>query len=110
MKTVASLPPQDAAEVSKVLEQEQIACKSRLTDGGSGLETTELLVRDEDYDKACDAIENWQAAIAAERHKRLTRRCPKCHAQDWEEVEDPHYANANLMVLRCKTCGCMIPR
>ncbi|SPE59743.1 hypothetical protein SBV1_3480004 [Verrucomicrobia bacterium] len=109
MRTVVSLPPQDAAEVVKLLDQEHIFCEARIADGGSGLETTELLVRDDEYDRACDAIENWQAAIAAERHQRLTRRCPKCRSQDWEKVEDAHYANANLTVLRCKACGCMIP-
>lgn len=69
MKTVASLPPQDAAEVSKVLQQERIVCEARVADEGSGLDTTELLVRDEDYDRACDAIEKWQEAVAAERDK-----------------------------------------
>ncbi len=110
MKTVASLPPQDATEVSKLLGEQHIPCEARVADGGSGLGTTELLVRDEDYDRACDAIENWQEALAAARHKHLTRRCPKCRSQDWEQVEDRHYANAGLTVLRCRACGCMMPR
>jgi hypothetical protein len=110
MKIVASLPPQDAAEVSKLLAKEHIPCEAQVADDGSGLDMTQLLVRDEDYEKACDAIDGWEEAVAAERHKQLARRCPKCRSQDWEEVEDSHFANAELTVLRCKACGCMIPR
>lgn len=109
MKTVAGLPPQEAAEVAKLLEEHHILYESRIVEEGSGLETTEVLVGDSDYDRACELIENWQAAIATKRHQRLTRHCPKCGSQEWEPVEDAQYAKADLTVFRCKACGCMIP-
>src|SRR5690349_3559629 len=105
MKTVATLPPQDADEVVNLLAKEHIPCEARIADEGSGLDTTDVLVEDANYEKACDVIENWQESVAAERQRKHIRHCPKCRSQDWEQVEDAYYANANLTVLRCKGCG-----
>ncbi len=110
MKTVASLPPQDVAELVKLMEREHIPSETRIADEGSGLGTTELLVNDADYDKACELVESWQEALAAERQRKYARHCPKCSSQSWEWVmDDAQYQKAELMVRRCKVCGCLMP-
>ncbi len=110
MKTVASLPPQEIAELVKVMKREHIPCETRIVEEASGLGTTELLVNEDDYEKACELVESWQDAIAAERQRKHTRHCPKCGSQSWEPVmDDAHFQKAELMVRRCKVCGCLIP-
>jgi len=87
MKSVASLPAQDIAELAELLEQQQIPCEARLADNESGLETTELLVEDRDYQRACELVENWLAASGADQTRKATRGCPECQSHSWGEVE-----------------------
>ena len=109
MKIAASLPPEDIAPLAQLLEKERIPCETRLANAESGLEITDLMVDDSDYERACETIENWLAARADEERRKSTRPCPKCKSQDWETVEDAHYQKAGLAVIRCKACGCLVP-
>jgi hypothetical protein len=109
MKTAATLPPQDIVALVQLLGKEQVICQTRLACPESGLDTTDLLVGDADYERACDIIESWMEARGAEERRASTRHCPKCHSQSWEQVQDAHYEQAGLPVLRCKECGCLLP-
>ena len=106
MKVVASLSPQNIATLAELLKKENIPCESKTASDEIGLETTELLVADADYDRACDIVENWQDA---DYKRKMHRRCPKCGGVDWEPVQDAHYEKADLAVYRCKACGSLVP-
>jgi hypothetical protein len=112
MKTVASLPPQDVADLAEVLGNEGIVCSAQLSHPQSGLDTTDLLVDDVDYERACDVIETWVQAGGEEESRATTPRprCPKFRPQSWEQVEDADYERVELPVFRCKECGCLVPR
>jgi len=109
MKTVATLPPEEITNLVKLLEHGGIPCTIRIADEQSGLDITELLVEEKDYERACDVIETSQDAAAAERKRKAQRHCPKCNSQSWEPVKDAHYDKAGLAVFRCKECGCLVP-
>jgi len=76
MKSVASLPPQDIAELAELLEQQQIPSEARLADSESGLEITELLVEDRDCQRACELVESWLRASRADHARKTARGCP----------------------------------
>src|SRR5262245_37440735 len=99
MKIVASLSPETIATLTELLKKEKIPCESRVANDEVGLETTELLVPEADYDRACDIVENWQDA---DYKSKMQRKCPKCGGVDWEPVHDAHYEQADLAVYRCK--------
>jgi len=106
MRIVASLSPENIATLMDLLKKENISCESRIPSDEIGLETTELLVPEADYDRACDIVENWQDA---DYKSKLQRKCPKCAGIDWEPVPDAHYEQADLTVYRCKSCGSLVP-
>ena len=109
MKTVGSLPSKDIADLERVLEAERIPHEVRLADEESGLDVSDLLVPDEPYDRACEILETWLEASAAEQPRASVRRCPKCQSQKWERVQDAHFEKVGLAVFRCTACGCLIP-
>ena len=51
MRIVVSLPPENIATLMDLLKKENISCESRIPSDEIGLETTELLVPEADYDK-----------------------------------------------------------
>ena len=106
MKIVASLSPQNIAKLMDLLKKENIPCESRIGTDEIGLEITDLLVPEADYDRACDIVENWQDA---DYKSKMQRRCPKCGGVDWESVRDAHYEKADLVVYRCRSCGSLVP-
>lgn len=110
MKTVAILDPEAAARLVEHLQQAGIRGESRALIEESGLESAEVLVDDDQYDRACEASEQWQEAIVNEAQKRVSQTCPKCGTpQAMERVQDGHYEDLGLVVFRCKQCGEAIP-
>jgi hypothetical protein len=102
MKSIAQLNPDSAANLTEFLKQEQIPCETKTVIDEGGLEVADVLVADEDFDRACDAAEKWDAA---EREKKLTRKCDQCGSKQLETV--PH--DTLETVLRCKSCGTLMP-
>ncbi len=105
MKSIAQLNPDSAANLTEWLKQEQIPCETKTAIDEGGLEVVDVLVADEDFDRACDAAEKWDAAMQAEREKKSTRKCDQCGSNQLETV--PH--DTLEMVLRCKACGTLMP-
>jgi len=60
MKTVATLLPQDIAIIAQMLGKEGIASETRLNCTETGLDLTDLLVEDGNYERACDLIEAFE--------------------------------------------------
>jgi len=104
--------PDEVREFIKVLDEAQIPYQLRTSTDEGGLETTELLADDAHYERACDVVENLQAAKAAASEQALHRkiRCAKCGSAAWERVEDESYSKLGLTVMRCKDCGCLFTR
>jgi Zn finger protein HypA/HybF involved in hydrogenase expression len=105
MKSVAQLDPQTAAVLAQWLKDAQITCKTKVATDEAGLEVADILVADEDFERACDAAEKWDAAMQAEREKKSARTCEQCGSKKLEVI--PH--ESLDQVLRCKDCGTMMP-
>jgi len=105
MKSVAQLNPELAASLRESLKQEQVSSETTAAIDEGGLDVVDVLVADEDFDRACDVAEKWDAARQAEREKQSTRKCDQCGSKQLETV--PH--ETLEMVLRCKACGTLMP-
>lgn len=110
MKSVAILDPQSALALKERLQQEQIQCEIRTITEESGLEAAEVFVEDSQYELACETSEAWEAARLAEAEANSRKTCPKCRSpRALERVQDPHYEEVGLTVLRCRECGEAFP-
>jgi hypothetical protein len=105
MKSIAQLDPQTAVVLADWLKDAHIPSETKVTTDDVGLEVADVLVADEDYDRACDAAEKWDAAMQAEREKQSTRKCDQCGSKKLEVI--PH--ETLDQVLRCEECGTMMP-
>lgn len=70
----------------------------------SGLESSEIMVEDDQYERACAVAEAWEADLAEEAEKKSGRRCPKCGS--WHLRCVPHEAVG--YVWKCGDCGCEV--
>ena len=110
MKSVAILDPHSALALTERLQKEQIQCETRTITEESGLEAAEVFVEDSQYEQACEASERWQEARAEEAEANLRKTCPKCRSpRALERVQDAHYEEVGLTVLRCRECGETFP-
>ena len=110
MKTVAILNHEAASDLAEYLRQAGVTSEARPVLEESGLESTEVLVEDELFDRACEISERWQEAVTSEAQKRVSQTCPKCgtpHAM--ERVQDNDFDEMGLVVFRCKQCGEAVP-
>jgi hypothetical protein len=73
MKTIALLEIDEAREVLERLKKESIPTEVQTTTQESGLEISEIKVRDDYYDRGCDVVEAWntQQIIEAKKGRRL---------------------------------------
>jgi uncharacterized protein with PIN domain len=114
MKTIAALEPEAAQVVTAFLAKQGIACDARGVTDENGLETTELLVQDDAYEPACEALERWDAEKTAEHERTTSRRCPSCNSPRVEYVEDIDYEKSVTQipaVYRCTECSRLfVPR
>ncbi len=105
MKSIAQLDPQSAAALVDCLKNAEIKSETKVATDDVGLEVADVLVADEDYDRACDAAEKWDAAMQAEQEKKSARKCDQCGSKKLEVI--PH--ETLEQVIRCKDCGTMMP-
>lgn len=105
MKSIAQLSPDVAPNLIEWLKESEIACETKTVVDEGGLEVTDIFVADEDFDRACDVAEKWDAAVQAEAEKKSTRKCNQCGSKQFETV--PH--DTLEFVLRCKSCGTLMP-
>jgi Zn finger protein HypA/HybF involved in hydrogenase expression len=102
MRTIASLETKLAVGLSERLKAESIPIEIHTATQDSGLDFSEILVEDSDYDRACDAAEAWQAEQDAEAAKRSKRHCPKCGSGLLDYV----WLDNLTPSAKCKHCGC----
>lgn len=111
MKALAGLDPETAHALVGFLAKEGIVCESRAATDEQGFDVTEVLVAEADYDRACDAAERWQAALAAEAEKRAQRRCPACQSPNVVYLDGIDYEKTLTKIAamyRCEDCGHVI--
>jgi uncharacterized Zn finger protein len=105
MKSIAQIDPPSAEKLAEWIKSQQIPCEVKVSTVEGGLEAADIMVSDEDFDRACDAAEQWDADRRAEEEKYSIRRCDQCGAKNFETI--PH--DKLEFVLRCKDCGNLMP-
>src|SRR5690349_9921471 len=100
MQSVASLPVDEARTLLEKLRREGIAADLRITTEESGLETGNIMVEDDHYERACDVADAWQKNLIEESKKKSKRRCPKCRSPHLQRI--PH--DKLGYVWRCSNC------
>ncbi len=84
MKTLAILDPTLATSLTDFLKSQQIPFSTQPeTDAETGLESINISVVDELYDRACDATEKWDQSM----HSQPKPRCPHCGSSNLEYQE-----------------------
>ncbi len=102
MRTVANLATEEAQALLARLTKEGVSARLLAGADETGTVSSEIVVEDADFDRACDVAETWDAERIAEAEKRTRRRCPKCRSPHLEYV--PH--DKLDYVIRCADCGC----
>jgi len=100
MRTIANLPSEAAQALLARLKREGIPAQILSCVDETGVDSSEIVVEDADYDRACEVAESWDAERIAEAEKRATRRCPKCRSPRLEYI--PH--EKLEYVCRCTDC------
>jgi|ERR1043166_7215353 DNA-directed RNA polymerase subunit RPC12/RpoP len=104
MQSVASLEIDAARVLLERLRLEGIVADLRTTIEESGLEISQVMVEDEQYERACDLAEAWQTELTEQAEKRSGRRCPKCGS--WHLRYAPRDSVGDIW--ECRDCGCEI--
>ena len=104
MQKVASLEINTAGVLLERLKREGIPADLRATTEESGLEIGEIMVEDDQYYRACDVAETWQAQLKEEAEKKSRKRCPKC--QSWHLDYAPREPIGSIW--KCRDCGCEV--
>src|SRR6516165_9725590 len=104
MQSVASLEIDSARVLLERLRLEGIVADLRTTTEESGLEISQVMVEDEQYERACDLAEAWQTEETEQAEKASGRRCPKCGS--WHLQYAPRDPVGDMW--RCNDCGCEI--
>jgi DNA-directed RNA polymerase subunit RPC12/RpoP len=105
MKSIATLVSEEAVELLEFLNKEHVPGEIQTHIEKSGLEISEILIEDSNYDAACNAAERWQAGLVAqEAEKKSKMRCPKCGSRHLVPVEDDKF----MLMFQCKDCGYQI--
>ena len=104
MQSVASLVINLARALVERLSLEGIPADLRTTTDENGVEIGEITVEDDQYERACDVAEAWEAEGTEKAQKGSGRRCPKCGS--WRLQYVPHDEVGNTW--QCSDCGCEI--
>jgi len=101
---------EEVRELRALLEQGQIPCETQAGTGEDGFETTNLLVAEEDYERACGIIEARETAREVVSRQLRGLRCPRCGSVDFNYVQDPLLAAKEVTAMKCRHCGEMFSR
>lgn len=104
MRSVASLEIDAARALVDRLRQEGISADFRTRTEESGLEVSEIMVEDNQYERACNVAEAWQTQQTEQAEKSSGRCCPKCGS--WHLRYVPQEAVGHIW--QCSDCGCEI--
>jgi Zn finger protein HypA/HybF involved in hydrogenase expression len=101
MKTIASLEVGQMGEILDRLRDRAIPFEMRTVRQESGLEMSEVLVEDSDFDRGCDVVEAWQEDQLANQKKQGSVYCRKCGSRNYDRTWDENVG----FVCKCKDCG-----
>ncbi len=101
MKSIASLEADVVDGLLELLKQAAIPVQIQTTTQEGGLDISEIMVEDGDYDRACDVAERWEAARVDAAEKRSGWCCPRCGSKHLIHVP---LANG-MPSFKCKQCG-----
>ena len=104
MQSVASIEIDAARALFERLKLEGMVADLSTTTDDTGLETGHIMVEDEQFERACDLAEAWQAEQTEQAEKRSGRRCPKCGS--WHLQYAPRDPVGEIW--KCSDCGCEI--
>jgi hypothetical protein len=100
-KVIASLAMGQLLDIMERLKKQAIPAEIRTVTQASGVEISEILVEEGDFDRGCDVVEAWDAEQQAAAKSRSKVRCDQCGSQNYERI--PHDKLGH--VYRCKDCG-----
>jgi len=83
MRVAGLLAAEQAAELADLLRSKRVRCELRTKAEEGGVQSTEVLVEDHDYEQACEIAEQWVTAYNAAVHQKMRIRGPKCGSFDW---------------------------
>jgi hypothetical protein len=106
MRTIASLEVDVIGEVLDRLKKKDIPHEVHTSTQDSGLEISDIVVDDSDYDRGCDVVEAWAKEQEIESRKRLSVYCKRCGCRDVVTVPHPELE----YVYKCNGCGYEFPR
>lgn len=104
--------PEDQALGLKALGTAHIECEVRAAEDDAGIPIAEVHVSDDQFDRACDIIEELEALLVKERQETRKIMCPSCGAdlKTCDEVDFSGSVTGINAVLKCQGCGRLIPR
>jgi len=103
-RVIASMEASQTGSVLERLKMAGIPVEVRTTSNESGLETSEILVEDNYYDRGCDVVEALFEEQASSKPKRKVL-CPNCGSKNCKST--PHIGLNWIM--QCKDCGFEFP-
>ena len=104
MKAIATLSPEDSAQLAAHLASLQISSITNPCVEEGDIESITLSVDDERYDDACAAAESWYQARMDEKARRAKRVCPKCRSLHLSYQGQETCGH----VYKCDDCGALI--
>jgi len=107
MKELATITPEDKESLAQFLGSKRIPFQTRSQTDPSGLELIEFLVADDDWENACNEVEQWMALAQEQAEKNERNRCPTCSSPHVEAaaVNEAETLTMVDVVYTCKDCG-----
>jgi hypothetical protein len=113
MELVATYPNMEHASVAIDLLQKASILHEVRKGEENGLEIVEIHVAPEQFDKACDLVEQAEAMVQEAARQRARLRCPACNSTEFNRRDDIDCSTSVGQIshiIECKKCGQLIPR
>ena len=107
MKTLAKLGAETAGTLECLLKSQGFAYSIKNVTDEAGLDVTEFLVEEQDYERITTAVDDWNEKLSAEAEKHASRRCPTCNSPHlrYQPVEEDETSTKIPGVYECEDCG-----
>lgn len=99
--------PEETESLAQFLGAKHISFQKQTDTGAGELEMTAFFVADGEYERACDAVEEWAALDSEERNRKSGARCPSCSSTNIElkSVDETETLTKIPVIYTCKDCG-----
>ena len=108
MKLIATIDPEKAPSLARLLGEKQIAFQTHTATDKAGFELTGFMVNEEVYETACTVVEEWVAARIKKTKRFATNCCPSCHSPNVKyesNIDCEKTVTKMSAIYRCKDCG-----